>query len=68
MLREPPLVLLGEDQPLVRQDVELAVLPLGRVRVEAGLLQLGRETRGPPVVAASDGAIEDLDAHRRIVT
>ena len=27
------------------------------------LLQLGRETRGPSVVPASDGAIEDLDGH-----
>jgi hypothetical protein len=25
--------------------------------------QHGRETRGPAVVAASDGAVEDLDAH-----
>ena len=28
------------------------------------LRELGRETRGPAVVAASDGAIQDLDAHR----
>jgi AcrR family transcriptional regulator len=27
------------------------------------LVELGRETRGPAVVAASDGAIQDLDAH-----
>jgi hypothetical protein len=30
-------------------------------------LQLGRETRGPIVVPASDGAIEDLDLHRESV-
>ena len=28
------------------------------------LRELGRETRGPAVVPASDGAIQDLDAHR----
>jgi hypothetical protein len=28
------------------------------------LRELGRETRGPAVVAASDGAIQNLDAHR----
>ena len=38
--------------------------PGGDPRVEPLLGQLGRETRGPAVVAASDGAIEDLDTHR----
>jgi hypothetical protein len=27
------------------------------------LREHGRETRGPTVVAVSDGAVEDLDAH-----
>ena len=65
MLREPPLVLLREDDAAVGDDVELAVLALLVLGFEAGLPQLGRETRGPSVVAASDGAVEDLDAHLR---
>ena len=63
MLGEPPRLLLREQEPPVRADIELAVLPGRDRRVEAGSLQLGRETRGPLVVAASDGAVEDLDAH-----
>ena len=63
MLREPALVLLGEDQLPVHEHVVLslgAFLDLGLV---LGLgVQLGRETRGPRVVAVSDGAILDQDA------
>jgi hypothetical protein len=34
-----------------------------------GLNQLGRETRGPFVIAVSDGAVEDLDVcHAREIT
>ena len=33
--------------------MRLRIVPLG--------FELGRETRGPPVVAASGGAVEDLD-------
>jgi hypothetical protein len=57
---EPPLLLLREDELPVREHVELAArasLDLGLVR---GLgVQLGRETRGPFVVAVSDRAVED---------
>jgi hypothetical protein len=62
VLREPTLPLLREDEFAVRQDVVLALralLDLGRV---LGLVvQLGRETRGPCVVAVSDGAVLDQD-------
>jgi hypothetical protein len=57
------LLLLREDELAVAHDVELAVASLCNRRREAALLQLGGETRRPFVVAASDGAIEDLDAH-----
>jgi hypothetical protein len=57
-------VVLGEDEPAAVQDVELPRPALRDRRVEPLLRQLGRETRGPAVVAASDGAIEDLDTHR----
>ena len=63
MLWEPALVLLREDQLTVREHVELALatlLDLGRV-LRLGV-QLGRETRGPRVVAVSDGAVLDQDA------
>ena len=63
MLREAPFVLLREDQLTVREHVELALaalLDLGFV-LRLGV-QLGRETRGPGVVAVSDGAVLDQDA------
>jgi len=62
-LREPADLLLREDGAAVGDDVELALLArddLGRVPAS---VELGRETRGPLVVAASDGAEED--AHVR---
>ena len=57
-------VVLGEDELAVVHDVELSRPSCCDRRIESLLLQLGRETRGPTVVPASDGAIEDLDAHR----
>ena len=63
MLREPALLLLGEDQLTLCEHVELtlaALLDLGFV-LRLGV-QLGRETRGPRVVAVSDGAVLDEDA------
>ena len=62
MLREAPRFLLREDDLSVAEHVELA-LPAG---LELGLVlglgvQLGRETRGPFVVAVSDGAIKDAN-------
>jgi hypothetical protein len=66
VLREAALLLLGEDDLAVPEDVELA-LPAG---LELGLVlglgvQLGRETRGPFVVAVSDGAVENPDLRHR---
>jgi hypothetical protein len=58
-------VVLREHEVAVCQHVELSRAPCGDRRVEPLLGQLGRETRGPAVVAASDGAIEDLDNHHR---
>jgi hypothetical protein len=55
--------LLGEDELAVGDDVVLALGSLDRGGVEAVVSQLGRETRGPFVVPASDGAVEDLDGH-----
>ena len=63
ILREAPLVLLREDELPVGDDVVLALRPLERDGVVTCVRQHGRETRGPSVVAASDGAVEDLDAH-----
>lgn len=63
MLGEPALLLLGEDQPTVREDVVLALGALFDLGLVLGLgIQLGRETRGPCVVAVSDRAVEDADA------
>jgi hypothetical protein len=63
VLGKASLTLLREDQLPVREDVELAVLARCLGRVVACLLQLGRETRGPFVIARSDGAVVDLDLH-----
>src|SRR5204862_2219932 len=61
-LREAPLALLGEDQVAVYEHVELALLALlDPGSVLRPVVDLGRETRGPAVVAASDGAVEDAD-------
>jgi AcrR family transcriptional regulator len=57
------LLLLREDERPVLQDVELARAAFPGGGVDSMLRELGRETRGPAVVAASDGAIQDLDAH-----
>ena len=59
------MLLLAEDQIAVGNDVELTLLArddFGLVR--RLLVQLDRETRGPAVIAVSDGAVEDLDSHR----
>ena len=54
--------LLREDEGAVGDDVELGLLAGDRFGVVALRLEIGRETHGPRVVAASDGAVEDLDA------
>ena len=64
VLGKPALRLLGEDHLPVREDVELGLLSGYRRRGDPRLrLDLGRETRGPFVVAASGRAVEDLDRH-----
>ena len=65
LLGEPALALLREDERPVGDDVVLALRALERDGVVTCLRQHGRETRGPAVVAASDGAVEDLDGHAR---
>src|SRR5690242_16330585 len=56
-------LMLRVDQFPVRQNVELALAPRDRLRVEPLARQLGRETRSPRVVAASGRAVVDLDVH-----
>jgi hypothetical protein len=64
VLGEAALALLREDELPVGEHVELALRALDDLRVVVRpSLDLGRETRGPAVVAASDGAVVDLDAH-----
>jgi hypothetical protein len=59
-------LLLREEELPVGEHVELAALARDDLGVVIRLrVDLGRETRGPPVVAASDGAVMDLDAHER---
>jgi hypothetical protein len=59
------LALLAEDQLAVGENVELTLLAGDDFGVECGpLVELGRETRSPLVIAVSDGAVVDLDLHR----
>jgi hypothetical protein len=64
IVRPASFCLLREDEVAVGEDVVLGLLALTDRRVEPVGVQLGRETRGPFVIAASDGAVEDLDGHR----
>jgi hypothetical protein len=62
VLREAPSFLLREDHLSVLEHVELALVALFEVGLVLGLgVQLGRETRGPFVVAVSDWAVEDAN-------
>jgi hypothetical protein len=55
---------LREHASSVGEDVELTAPARCHLRVDPErLTELGRETRGPFVVAASGGAEEDLDGH-----
>jgi hypothetical protein len=63
LLGEAALRLLRKQELAVGDDVELALRALDDARVDPGGLQRGRETRGPAVIAPSDRAIENLDAH-----
>jgi hypothetical protein len=61
-LGEAFLGLLREEQHVARVHVELALLAGDRCRGASRLCRyLGRETRGPSVVTASDGAEENAD-------
>jgi hypothetical protein len=63
VLGEPTLLLLREDELIVREHVELGLLALFDLGPVLCLgVQLGRETRSPRVVAVSDGAVLDQDA------
>jgi hypothetical protein len=64
VLREAMLALLAEDQLPICRHVELAFRTFDdRGVVRCLLVELGRETRGPAVIAVSDGAVVDLDLH-----
>jgi len=64
VLGEAAFALLREHQPSVGEHVELALRAFGRLGLVLRLLvDLGRETRGPAVIAVSDGAVVDLDLH-----
>ena len=52
-------LLLREDDCVVDDHVELALRPFDGLGGVSAAVELGRETRGPAVVAASDGAVED---------
>jgi hypothetical protein len=61
---EAAFQLLAEDHVSVGDDVELTLLTGNGFCLVGGLLvQLGRETRGPDVIAVSDRAVVDLDLH-----
>jgi hypothetical protein len=62
VLGESAFLLLGEDQLAVSDYVVLALSALFDFGFVFRLgVQLGRETRGPCVVAISDGAVLDQD-------
>jgi hypothetical protein len=65
LLGKAAFTLLREEELPVTQDVELALRAFGDRGGDALVVQDGRETRGPAVVAASDGAVLDLDGHAR---
>jgi ribosomal protein S18 acetylase RimI-like enzyme len=67
VLGEAAELLLREDELAVSEDVELALLAWRCRGAVPGGTQLGRETRGPCVVARSGGAVEDLSGHRESV-
>ena len=64
VLGEAPLALLGEHDLAVDEHVELRLRPLDDLGLRRrARIDLGRETRGPAVIAASDGAVVDFHAH-----
>ena len=63
MLGKPADQLLRKDELAVAQHVELALVARDVSGLDPLRVQLGRETRGPLVVARSGGAVVDLDRH-----
>jgi hypothetical protein len=63
VLWEASGVVLGEDDLAVTDHVELTLFSRNVFRSNPFRLQLGRETRGPLVVAVSGRAVVDLDRH-----
>jgi hypothetical protein len=63
VLGEAARLVLGEDDLTVAQHVELAFAARDVPRGNPLRVQLGRETRGPLVIASSGGAVVDLDGH-----
>jgi hypothetical protein len=53
---------LRVDELTVADDVELPPSARRRGRLHSSVVQHGRDTRGPRLVAASGGAVEDLDS------
>jgi hypothetical protein len=67
LLREAADGLLREDELVVDDDVELTLAARNRVGgVSVQSVDLGGETRGPCVVAASGGAVEDADGSHAV--
>ena len=64
-LRKAVLALLREDDAAVGDDVELGALAGDCTRRVSLMAELLGEAHGPPVVPASDGAVEDLDPGHR---
>jgi hypothetical protein len=63
VLGEAAFLLLREDELAVAYYVELARVAADRVGGDPIRVQLGRETRGPTVIARSGRAVVDLDGH-----
>jgi len=63
-LREAPLLLLGEEERAVEDDLELASASLVELSLDLGslLVDLGRQTGGPWQVVSSY-ALRDLELH-----
>jgi hypothetical protein len=63
VLRKAAHVLLGEDESAIPDNVELPLVARDIGGRDAVRIQLGRETRGPIVIARSGRAVVDLDRH-----
>jgi hypothetical protein len=62
VLGKAAFALLREEHCAVEDHVELRALSFCDLRfVPRARVDLGRETRGPAIVARSDGAVQDAD-------